>query len=598
MVFSSSLLGRSPSLLLIATFSMMYCQPIHRSSDAGKITQGSGFYQFTAEANPAQNDYQRKAIRSDKGMVVSAHPEATRVGLEILKQGGNAIDAAVAVQFALAVVFPSAGNIAGGGFMVYRDAEGKAITLDFREKAPAAAHRDMYLDKNGEVMTNLIRAGHLSCGVPGTVDAMQQAHDRYGLLNWKKLVQPAIDIALKGVTLTHKEALGLNKAQEDFRKQNPTSKQRYLENEAGWKVDDVIFYTDLAETLTRIRDKKRAGFYEGRTAQLFLEEMKRGGGIITQKDLDSYRAIWRKPVIAPYKNYTLIGMAPPSSGGVALLQLMQVVAKYPIATWGQLSDSTIHLLIEAERRVYADRSKYLGDPDFAKVPTKGLLDKDYLQGIMANFNPEKASESKDIEGGNPTYESPETTHFSIVDAKGNAIALTTTINNSYGSRVFVQGGGFLLNNEMDDFSAKPGAPNSYGLIGAEVNSIYANKRMLSSMSPTIVEKDGQFYMTLGTPGGSTIITSVFQTILNVIEHGMDMQEAINAKRFHHQWLPDRTVFEPDGLPKELTEKLLKRGHKLEEQQNTIGRMGAIRRLPDGRLEAGADPRGDDTAMGY
>jgi gamma-glutamyltranspeptidase/glutathione hydrolase len=587
------------SFSITALIAMTFCQPQRSASHAPhEVAHGSGFYQFTAETKPAENDYERKATFAKGGMVVSAHPEASRIGAEILKQGGNAIDATIAVKFALAVVFPSAGNIAGGGFMIYRDNKGEIFALDFREKAPAAASRDMYLDANGNVIPNLSWLGRLACGVPGTVDAMQQAHERFGKLPWKKLVQPAIDIAKKGVVLTEKEALGLNRAQADFKTQNADSPYKYLENDKGWKTGDIVYYKDLAATLERIRDKKRAGFYEGKTAELFLAEMKRGGGIITQKDLDDYRSIWRKPMKTPYKNYTMIGMPPPSSGGIAIAQLLQIMSGHPINEWGFHSKKTVHLMIEAERRVYADRSKHLGDPDFVKIPVQGLLDAQYLRQRMSDFSWDTASESKNIAGGTPMKESTETTHFSVIDKDGNAVAVTTTINNSYGSRAFVQGGGFLLNNEMDDFSAKPGTPNAYGLVGAEANAIQANKRMLSSMSPTIVEKDGQLYMTLGTPGGSTIITSVFQTILNVLEHGMDMQQAVNAKRFHHQWLPDRTVFEPNGLPQAVVDSLLDKGHNLEEQTNTIGRVDGIRKLADGTLEGGADPRGDDAAIGH
>jgi gamma-glutamyltranspeptidase/glutathione hydrolase len=530
-------------------------------------------------------------------MVASAHPVASQVGVSILKAGGNAIDAAVAVQFALAVVHPAAGNIGGGGFVVFRDKTGQAYTLDFREKAPAAASRNMYLDSSGAVIPDLSFTGHLASGVPGTVDGMVRTHQRFGRLSWETLLEPAIGLAQNGVMLTRKEAAGLNRIKADLMELNPG--KDYLQRATEWKEGDTLIQTHLAQTLRLIRDQKRDGFYAGETARLLMEEMQRGGGLMTLQDLKSYQAVWREPIVAPYKNYRIISMPPPSSGGVALVQLLKMVEAYPLKRWGWNNDSTAMVMIEAERRVYADRAKFLGDPDFVKVPVGELISTPYLRERMQDFSFAKASDSQQISGGKiPGYESSETTHFSIVDPEGNAVAVTTTLNGSYGSRVFVQGAGFLLNNEMDDFSVKPGVPNAYGLIGAEANAIQPGKRMLSSMTPTIIEKDGTLWMVVGTPGGSTIITSVFQTILNVMEHEMTMQQAVNALKFHHQWLPDKTVFEQNAFSPATIRFLQERGQNLEELQGTIGRMDAILIRKDGTLEGGSDPRGDDTSIGY
>ncbi|WP_394353966.1 gamma-glutamyltransferase [Adhaeribacter swui] len=529
-------------------------------------------------------------------MVVSAHPEASRVGADILKAGGNAVDAAIGVQFALAVVLPAAGNIGGGGFMVIRQQDGATNTLDYREKAPGQAHRDMYLDAQGNVVPNLSIQGHLAAGVPGTVDGMVQAHQKYGSLPWAKLVQPAVDLATKGFAITEKEANGLNNNQANFLKFNNSSCAFIRQN--PWKNGDLLVQTDLGQTLARIRDNGRAGFYEGETARLIVAEMQQGKGLITQEDLQNYNSKWRDPVFGSYKGYRVISMPPPSSGGIALMQLLRLVEPYNLRKYGWNSVKSVHLLTEAERRVYADRSEYLGDPDFFKVPAKALLDTVYLASRMQDFNAKQATPSASIKPGNLTpYEHEETTHYSVVDKAGNAVSVTTTLNGGYGSHVVVDGAGFLLNNEMDDFSAKPGVPNMFGLVGTSANAIAPGKRMLSSMTPTILERDGKLFMVVGTPGGSTIITSVFQTILNVLDHDMSMQEAVNAKRVHSQWLPDEIRYEDDALSATEIKKLKKMGHTLKDTR-AIGRVDAILVLPDGKLEGGADPRGDDTATGY
>jgi gamma-glutamyltranspeptidase / glutathione hydrolase len=590
-------------LLLVFIIFTISCKTNKKNKTAAensKIEESTGFYQFLNEDPEASPFFAKKeGVFADNGMVASAHPEASKVGLFILQSGGNAIDAAVAVSFALAVVHPAAGNIGGGGFLVYRDANGNDFSLDYREKAPIAASRDMYLDKSGNVVPNLSFVGQLSTGTPGSVDGLVTMHQKFGSMPWAKLVQPAIDLANKGVKLTEREARGLNRIKADLENYNP-GKHYFIKNDGTeWKENDLLVQMDLGKTLTRIQEKGRAGFYEGKTAELLLAEMDEGCGIIDQKDLDTYKAVWRDPIKTKYKNYSIIGMPPPSSGGIALGQLMKIVENYPLSKWGWHSDSTTQVMIEAERQVYADRAKWLGDPDFVKVPKNELLDAEYLKKRFSGFNFAKAIESKNVNPGViPSHESLETTHFSIVDKQGNAVAITTTLNNSYGSKVIVDGAGFFLNDEMDDFSVKPGVPNLYGLIGYEANSIRPNKRMLSSMTPTIIEKDGKLFLVVGTPGGSTIITSVFQVVLNVIEHNMSMQQAVDALRFHHQWLPDKIMFENGAFTEKTLNKLLEKGYKMEMQKNTIGRMDCIMKYPNGKLEGGSDVRSDDTSLGY
>ncbi|MGB4397858.1 MAG: gamma-glutamyltransferase [Daejeonella sp.] len=528
------------------------------------------------------------------GMVVSAHPSASKVGLDILKKGGNAVDAAVAVQFALAVVYPNAGNIGGGGFMVYRSAQGEVAALDFREKAPGMASRDMYLDSAGNPITEKSLYGHLAAGVPGSVDGMVQAHTKYGKLSWAEVIQPALDLARNGFPITESQAKEFAGEQIDFRKYNP-GKSYYIKDR--WAAGELWIQEDLANTLELIRDKGRDGFYSGTVADYIVAEMQSGGGLISKEDLKNYHAVWREPIVGTYRGHKVITVPPPSSGGIALLQLLNSVEPFPLKRWGHNSDSTIQVMVEAERRVYADRASHLGDPDFYKVPQKYLILPIYSKFRMSNFNWNKATLSTDIKAGEVPKESEETTHFSIVDRAGNAVSITTTINGSYGSKVFVKGAGFLLNNEMDDFSVKPGSPNMYGLLGGEANAVQPNKRMLSAMTPTILEKDGKLFMVVGTPGGSTIITSVFQTILNVIDFDNTMQEAVSAKRFHHQWFPDDVQMERKGLDSITIDKLTKKGYKFRER-GAIGRVDAILKTKWGYYQGGADPRGDDTALGW
>lgn len=513
-----------------------------------------------------------------------------------MNNGGNAYDAAIATQFALAVVHPAAGNIGGGGFIVYRQSNGETGSLDYRETAPAAATATMYQDAVGNVIDGLSTAGHLASGVPGSVDGMVKLHERLGSLPWAELVQPAVDLAANGVVLTEKEANGLNRSKTGFLRHN--KHVPYLVQDNAWQAGDTLRHPDLARTLTRIRDNGRDGFYAGETADLIVQEMQRGNGIITHQDLENYTAQWREPVTGKYKNYKVISMAPPSSGGVALLQLLQMVEPYKLNQYGWQSAEVVQIMTEAERRVYADRATHLGDPDFVEVPVQELLDAAYLKARMATVNLARATPSAAVKAGQmPVYESEQTTHFSIVDPFGNAASVTTTLNGSYGSKVVVEGAGFLLNNEMDDFSVKPGVPNMFGLIGGKANAVAPGKRMLSSMTPTILEKDGKLYMVVGTPGGSTIITSVFQAILNVTAHGMTMQQAVAAPRFHHQWLPDEIQHEPKAISPAVRTQLTSKGYKLQERA-PYGRIDAILVLPDGKLEGGADPRGDDVAAGY
>jgi gamma-glutamyltranspeptidase / glutathione hydrolase len=543
--------------------------------------------------NPYKFESNKKVI-AENGAVASAHPLASKVGVEILKMGGNAVDAAIATQLALAVVYPNAGNLGGGGFMVARLGDGKLVSIDYREKAPGKAHRDMYLTTDGKPQFELSQNGHLSAGVPGTVAGLF-ASAKYAKLSFEKLIQPAIDLAEKGFTLTDREARAFNSLKNEFLKYStmPTAFVKTV----PWKGGDTILQKELAETLKRIKKNGAKGFYEGETARLIVEEMKRGKGIISLDDLKNYTAAVREPHVFNYKGYKIVGMPMPSSGGLLLHQMMKMIEDRNIASYGFHSPEAVQLMVEAERRAYADRAQFMGDADFYKVPVAKLTDENYLKQRMADFVPGKAGNSEKVKPGDiPAVESEETTHLSVIDKEGNAVAVTTTLNNSYGSKTVVGGAGFILNDEMDDFSIKPGAPNMYGAIGGEANAIMPGKRMLSSMTPTLVLKDDKPYLVIGTPGGTTIPTSVFQTVVNIIEFNMSTEDAVWKPKFHHQWQPDEVYIEK-GFS-EATKAILKEmGYKTIDR-NGIGRTEVIRVLPNGKFEAVADNRGDDSAEGW
>lgn len=534
----------------------------------------------------------------ENGIVVTAEERATQVGAEILRQGGNAIDAAVAVQFALAVTLPRAGNIGGGGFMVLRKNDGTVTALDFRERAPLQASRDMYI-RDGEYVSELSREGALASGVPGVVDGMIKALERHGRFPLETVMMPAIKLARKGYNLSWKQARELNSYSDTFKKYEGSRKHFLKTNGKPWQEGDLFKQRELANTLERIAHNGRKGFYSGRTADMIVAEMWRNNGIITHKDLAAYESIWRDPVRANYSGYDLYMMPPPSSGSIAIHQMLDMLRPYNLKEYGHNSSAYVHLITETMRRAFADRAHFLGDPDFNDLPRRELLSDSYNTDRMSNFNPDRATHSEDTEHGDIPFslESPETTHFSIMDEDGNAVSVTTTLNGSFGSKVAVTGAGFFLNNEMDDFTAKPGEPNMFGLIQGKANAIEPGKRMLSSMSPSIVTKNGKVRMVLGAAGGPRIISAILQNFLNLAVFEMEAQQAVSAPRFHHQWLPDKLYHEPFGLNPDTQELLEEKGHTLE-VRSTVGRSHIIYVDEEGLKYGAPDPRGDGFALGY
>lgn len=546
------------------------------------------------ETSPVESG---KSLDSLVAGVACAYPDAARIGAQILQIGGNAIDASIAVQWALAVCYPRAGNIGGGGFMVLRLADGSAATLDFREKASLAATETIFQDSLGNIIPGKSTETLHASGVPGTVKGLYEAHARYGKLPMEKLIQPAINLARTGYVLTETEAEKLNTNKEVFLQRNLVETP-FTKNEP-WQKGDTLVQIDLANTLERIRDNGADEFYHGETAKKITAQMGGCAGCISIADLAAYRAVWRDPIVISSDPYEIISMGPPSSGGIAIGQLLTMYFDCIMEPLTLNSPNYIHALVEMQRRVYADRSKHLGDPDFWDVPKESLLDTLYLRSRMDDFIWHQATSSLSIAPGQMPiqYESTETTHLSVVDAEGNAVSVTTTLNDNYGSKIVVEGAGFLLNNEMDDFSSKPGEPNMFGLVGGDANAVAPGKRMLSSMTPVIVEKEGDLFLIAGSPGGSTIITSVFQTIMNTAIFEMRLDDALAAPKFHSQWLPDQIFVEEGRFPVDVVDELENRNHKIVEIPS-LGRVDAILANGDGTYQVSGDPRGDNTASGY
>ncbi|MEZ5274811.1 MAG: gamma-glutamyltransferase [Opitutaceae bacterium] len=555
----------------------------------------------------ASGGAQRLPVEGRRGMVVAADALASQVGVDILRQGGNAVDAAVGVGFALAVTFPIAGNLGGGGFMVIRMADGSSTAIDFREVAPAAAGRDLYLDEDGQVIPMASLYGYRAAGVPGTVAGLLLALEKYGRLDRSVVLEPARRLAAEGFVMsgamaaklrTHAEALG----------QFPETRRIFLRDGLYWNAGDRFVQSDLAATIERIQQSGREGFYAGETARLIAESMTANGGLITREDLAAYRPVERAPLRGRYRGLEILTMPPPSSGGICLLQMLQMVEPHDLGALGFGGSETIHLMTEAMRRAFRDRAQFPGDPAFVDVPVDGLVSRDYAVDRMADFEPERATKSEAVSPGRPVgYESPETTHFSIVDEEGGAVSTTYTLNRQYGCNVTVPGTGVLLNNEMDDFTSKPGITNSFGLIQGEANAIAGGKRPLSSMTPSIVLRDNELFMVLGSPGGPKIINIVFQVLVNVVDHGMNIQQAVDLPRFHHQWMPDEIRFEPFALAPDVARALEARGHRLSpfvddppRDKRYWGDAAAILVDPaTGTRQGAADPRNPRSmAVGY
>lgn len=537
-------------------------------------------------------------VYGQNGMVVSASALASQAGIDALKKGGNAVDAAVVTGFALAVTHPSAGNIGGGGFMLGRMSDGTAFALDFREVAPQKAHRDMFLDEEGNADSELSLRSPLASGVPGSVDGLLKAWADHGSgnLTRQQILQPSITLSRKGFPLSHSLANSLNAAAERFAKHSGSA--AIFIGQDPWKAGDVFRQTDLADSLERIAQQGRDGFYRGKTAKLLVDQMKRTNGLISLADLKSYTSKYRKPITGTFHDYAILSMPPPSSGGILLVHMLNILESYDLESMEWNSAAYVHLLTEVQRRAYADRAVHLGDSDFWDVPQAMLLSKDYADLRKGDISLEQATPSKSVHAGAATHpEHEETIHYSVVDAAGSAVAITTTLNVVYGSGIVVEGGGFLLNNEMDDFSSKPGTPNLYGLIGGEANAIEPGKRMLSSMTPTIVLKDDKPLIVTGSPGGSTIITTVLQVILNTTVHGMSIGDAVAAPRHHSQWLPDRIQYETHGLSPDTRAILEAKGHTLASRRS-LGNANSIMATPNGLFGAGDARRSTNSAIGY
>ena len=536
-------------------------------------------------------------VRSKNGMVVSASNLASKVGLQILKKGGNAVDAAVAVGFALAVTYPSAGNIGGGGFMVIHLNDGRNTAIDYREKAPLQAFKDMYLDENGEFLSKLSTEGATSSGVPGSVAGLIFALEHYGTMSLAEVIQPAINLAEDGFPLDYSLANSF-KSVLNYMEKYPSSFEKFTNNGRLYNEGEIFKQKDLAETLKLIKKKGRDGFYKGKVADLIINQVQKLGGYFTHEDLEKYGVVERKPIEGSYRGYEIISMSPSSSGGLVLVEMLNILENFSFSKDGWGDSRYIHALTETMKYAYADRSVHIGDSDFYDVPINWLISKEYAKEIFNKIN-DQAKPSDEISAGVPApKESEQTTHYSVYDKFGNAVSTTTTLNDSYGNKIVVEGAGFLLNNEMDDFSSKPGAPNQFGLIGGEANSIQPEKRMLSAMTPTIVLKDGKPFLLIGSPGGSTIITVVLQVILNCIDFKMDIQSAINQPRFHHQWLPDQIDYEEYGMTLDVKENLIKRGQKIGKERS-LGRAEGILIDRENNIIFGAtDPRGYGSAEGY
>ena len=549
------------------------------------------FFKTHTGINPYQFEITKEKLFKHAA-VTSAHPLASMVGAAIMQDGGNAFDAAIAVHFALAVVHPAAGNIGGGGFLLARTNNGKLIGLDFREAAPAKANRDMYLDEKGNPISSKSLEGPLASGIPGSVSGMFNAH-AYAKLPMAQLIEPAIELAEYGHALTEKEASSLNSVKGELLKLS--SAPSAYTKKTKWVKGDTIFQPELAATLRRIQQNGLAGFYESITADLIVKEMASGAGIISKDDLKNYQTKKRVPIEFDYKNHHIISFAPPSSGGILIAQMMKMIAPFDIASMGYQSPAAVGLMVESQRRAYADRAEHMGDPDFWKVPTSTLISDAYAKQRMQDYTPGVAGNSKNTSAGQ-VKESEQTTHYSVIDNDGNMVAITTTLNDSYGNKTVVAGAGFILNNEMDDFSAKPGVPNMYGALGGEANAIVPGKRMLSSMTPTLVTVNNKAYLTIGSPGGTTIPNQIYEGLINLIDFKMTLKQSIDASRFHHQWLPDQIQVEAD-FPNATIQALKNQGYKLS-QRGYFGRMDGIRILPDGKIEAAGDKRGDDSVAGY